>query len=86
MGQRLELYTERTFGILRVKIVRALKMIEQLHSCRSFQYARCGDEMFLQTLVMNSKFKESLHQLKMIETNCLIHFVLSIQYKSVHIQ
>jgi len=25
-----------------------------------FQYARCGDEMFLQTLVMNSKFKESL--------------------------
>ena len=25
-----------------------------------FQYARCGDEMFLQTLVINSKFKESL--------------------------
>ena len=25
-----------------------------------FRYARCGDEMFLQTLVMNSKFKNSL--------------------------
>ena len=25
-----------------------------------FRYARCGDEMFLQTLVMNSRFKNSL--------------------------
>ena len=25
-----------------------------------FRYARCGDEMFLQTLVMNSKFKDRL--------------------------
>lgn len=52
----------------------------------SYTYSVAQYFLLFAMLGISTHGNRCVASVKMIETNCLIHFVLSIQYKSVHIQ